>query len=67
MNLIKGRIQEQKHIDRSKLVKTKRKISHETDSEDSDYVPEPIKKKYQDSDDEFYPKLKVSLKITATK
>ncbi|XP_044744438.1 DNA repair protein complementing XP-C cells homolog [Coccinella septempunctata] len=58
MNLVKGRIQEQKHIDRSKMVK-KRKPAHDSDSEDSDYVPEPIKKKYADSDDEFYPKMKV--------
>lgn len=42
----------------------KRKPSKQTDeTEDSDYMPEPIKKKHQDSDDDFAPKTKVKRRV----
>lgn len=62
MNIIKRGIAEQKDNDRNKLVK-KRKPKHVSDEEDSDYAPDPIKKKYHDSDDEFYPKMKVKKRV----
>ncbi|CAH1963327.1 unnamed protein product [Acanthoscelides obtectus] len=64
MNLIKGRIAEQKHIDRSRMG-NKRKPRENSDS-DSDYVPAPVKKKHHDSDsdlDYFVPKPKVKKRI----
>nr|XP_023026811.1 DNA repair protein complementing XP-C cells homolog [Leptinotarsa decemlineata] len=66
INLIKGRISEQKHIDRSKMVK-KRKNKYEQSSSDSDYFPEPLKKKHHDSDSDleyFVPKTKVKKRVS---
>ncbi|KAJ8980178.1 hypothetical protein NQ317_011423 [Molorchus minor] len=65
MNLIKGRITEQKHLDRNRMVK-KRKPYYESNS-DSDYMPEPIKKKHHDSDSDleyFVPKPKVKQRVS---
>ncbi|KAJ8944958.1 hypothetical protein NQ318_013106 [Aromia moschata] len=65
INLIKGRIVEQKHVDRSRTVQ-KRKPRYESES-DSDYMPEPIKKKHHDSDsdlDYFVPRPKVKQRIS---
>ncbi|XP_074027416.1 DNA repair protein complementing XP-C cells homolog isoform X2 [Leptinotarsa decemlineata] len=66
INLIKGRISEQKHIDRSKMVK-KRRNKYEQSSSDSDYFPEPLKKKHHDSDSDleyFVPKTKVKKRVS---
>lgn len=42
----------------------KRKPPKPTDeSEDSDYVPEPIKKKHQENEDDFVPKTKVKRRV----
>ncbi|KAJ8963833.1 hypothetical protein NQ314_005348 [Rhamnusium bicolor] len=66
INLIKRRIVEQKHIDSSKKVKERKPALDETDS-DSDYMPQPIKKKHHDSDsdiDYFVPKPKVKKRVS---
>ncbi|KAF7268305.1 hypothetical protein GWI33_018570 [Rhynchophorus ferrugineus] len=62
ITLVKGRIAEQKHIDRKRLVKKRKPADHLSDS-DSDYVPEPIKKKHHDSEDDFVPKVKVKRRV----
>uniref|UniRef100_A0A6P7FG93 DNA repair protein complementing XP-C cells homolog n=1 Tax=Diabrotica virgifera virgifera TaxID=50390 RepID=A0A6P7FG93_DIAVI len=65
INLIKGRIIEQKHMDRGKLV-NKRKSQNHDSSSDSDYLPSPIKKKHHDSDSDieyFVPKPKVKKRV----
>lgn len=56
VNLIKGRILEEKQNAKVKLVKKKAQ-----NDDDSDYYPEPIKKKH-DSDDEFIASLKPKVK-----
>lgn len=69
INLIKGRIAEQRHIDQSRKVKKRKPVYAESDS-DSDYAPEPIKKKHHDSDsdkDHFVPKTKVKKRIRVKK
>ncbi|KAK9886312.1 hypothetical protein WA026_015823 [Henosepilachna vigintioctopunctata] len=66
MQLIKGRISEQKHIDKNRLVNKRKANKYDNDSDDSDYVPEVIKKKY-DSDDEFYPKIKEKQRLKVKK
>lgn len=69
MNLIKGRILEQRHIDHSRMVK-KRKPTYLDNDSDSDYAPEPIKKKHHDSDsdqDYFVQKTKVKKRIRVKK
>lgn len=68
INLIKSRIAEQKHIDRGRLVRKREKSYADIDS-DSDYAPEPIKKKHHDSDSErdFVPKMKVKKRIRVKK
>lgn len=60
INLVKGRISEQKEKDKMKLVKN-RKVRQD-DDDDSDYSPEPIKKKKHESDDEFIESLKPKVK-----
>nr|CAI5861257.1 unnamed protein product [Callosobruchus analis] len=64
INLIKGRIAEQKQADHSRVA---RKIKLKQNSEsDSDYAPSPVKKKHHDSDsdlDYFVPKTKVKKRI----
>ncbi|CAH0552006.1 unnamed protein product [Brassicogethes aeneus] len=65
VSLIKGRISEQKQIDRSKMVK-KPKKKFDSDS-DSDYAPDPIEKKHHDSDDEFAPKVKVKQRVSVNR
>lgn len=65
INLIKGRITEQKQIDRSRKVTKRKQASKDSDS-DSDFMPEPIKKKYHDSDSDieyFVPKSKVKQRV----
>lgn len=69
INLIKGRIKEQKVVDSRKLA-TKRKNEYNDSDSDSDYMPEPIKKKPHDSDsdiDYFVPKPKVKKRIRVKK
>ncbi|KAG5868154.1 hypothetical protein JTB14_017347 [Gonioctena quinquepunctata] len=69
MNLIKGRISEQRHIDRSKLA-NKRKSKYQTSDSDSDCMVEPIKKKQHDSDSDleyFVPKTKVKKRVSVKK
>lgn len=69
INLIKGRISEQKQIDRTRKVK-KRSIPYDDSDSDSDYAPEPVKKKYHDSDsdnDYFVPKTKIKKRIRVKK
>lgn len=61
INIVKKSVKEQKDLALSKSVK-KRK-SGGGDSEDSDYIPEPIKKKHHDSDDDFAPKVKVKRRV----
>lgn len=61
VNLIKGRMVEQKQVDRSKLVKKARNKKTDSD-DDSDYYPEPIKQKQHDSEDEFLVKSKPKVK-----
>ncbi|XP_056642265.1 DNA repair protein complementing XP-C cells homolog [Diorhabda sublineata] len=66
VNLIKGRIAEQKHTDRSRMVKKRKSKITDSDS-DSDYMPEPIKKKHHDSDSDieyFIPKPKVKKRVS---
>ncbi|XP_018579675.1 DNA repair protein complementing XP-C cells homolog [Anoplophora glabripennis] len=65
INLIKGRIVEQKQVDRSRMVKKRKPPPDDSDS-DSDFMPEPIKKKHHHSDsdiDYFVPKPKVKQRI----
>lgn len=64
VNLIKGRLVEQKQIDSRKLVKKVRNTKIDSD-EDSDYYPEPVKKKQHDSEDEFIVKSKPKVKQRA--
>ncbi|VEN46847.1 unnamed protein product [Callosobruchus maculatus] len=64
INLIKGRIAEQKQADRGRVAR-KMKPKQNSDS-DSDYAPAPVKKKRHDSDsdlDYFVPKTKVKKRI----
>ncbi|XP_030755957.1 DNA repair protein complementing XP-C cells homolog [Sitophilus oryzae] len=60
INLVKGRITEQKRNDSSRMVR-KRKSMPDNDS-DSD-IPTPIRKKYHSSDDDFVPKVKVKRRV----
>lgn len=60
INLIKGRIKEEKQQTNMKLAKSRR--SRQENDDDSDYSPEPIKKKKHDSDDEFIASLKPKVK-----
>ncbi|CAH1281675.1 unnamed protein product [Diabrotica balteata] len=65
INLIKGRIREQKHTDRNKMTK-KRKSQNYDSSSDSDYMPTSIKKKHHDSDSDieyFVPKPKIKKRV----
>ncbi|KAL3286502.1 hypothetical protein HHI36_001007 [Cryptolaemus montrouzieri] len=67
MQLIKGRIAEQKQVSKSRMVK-KRPVKKDYDSDDSDYVPEVIKKKHKsESDNEFCPKMKVKKRVEVHK
>nr|CAH7736099.1 unnamed protein product [Callosobruchus chinensis] len=64
INLIKGRIAEQKQADRGRVVR-KMKRRQNSDS-DSDYAPSPVKKKHHDSESDldcFLPKTKVKRRI----
>lgn len=61
INLIKGRMVEEKQNSKMKLVKPARKLKEDSE-EDSDYYPEPIKQKKHDSDDEFIASLKPKVK-----
>ncbi|XP_060535427.1 DNA repair protein complementing XP-C cells homolog [Cylas formicarius] len=60
IDLIKGRIKEQKHTDQRKKVK---KTTKESSDSDSDYLPEVVIKKQVDSEDDFKPKSKVKTRI----
>lgn len=68
INLIKGRIAEQKHADHSRMVKKHKKTYVDSDS-DSDYAPEPVQKKHHsDSDNDYFvPKAKVKKRIRVKK
>ncbi|KAH1011769.1 hypothetical protein HUJ04_001064 [Dendroctonus ponderosae] len=63
VGLVKNRMAEEKQIARSRLVK-QGKSAAPSDS-DSDYAPEPVRKRHQDSGDDFTPKAKVKRRIPA--
>ncbi|XP_066261366.1 DNA repair protein complementing XP-C cells homolog [Euwallacea similis] len=63
MKLVKTSILTQSHSQRNSSRLASKRKSIQPNSDDSDYLPEPIKKKHHDSEDDFVPKTKVKRRV----
>ncbi|XP_066149053.1 DNA repair protein complementing XP-C cells homolog [Euwallacea fornicatus] len=63
VKLVKGSILAQSYSQRNSSRLASKRKSTQLNSDDSDYLPEPIKKKHHDSEDDFMPKTKVKRRV----